>query len=498
MQRAFECRTVPCCRELTRQNKTVQDHCEFVVPDVNEDIGRICHASAQLCLKGKDVTSRGVSISAAADICVYYISESRNTVQCVNTVKDLSFDIDCPLPDCEPTAQVALCCRSIQARAVNQRKLAAELNINVELRCFCSDETAASVSPEGELPVGLQLLEKDEESIIISSVTEKSFVVNEQLTMPPEGTAAVRILHTRAELRHTESQMIGSKALIKGFAYLNISYTAEDAAYPLSFEKSVPFTVLTDSDGEDCFVGDVTLQPTAIYADLTEAVNSVRMAGIELHAVAQLEFLKRQKIEYVSDAYCTRCPAECARESERICTGIEEQSVRAETRDTIAAEPGGGEIISRSAEIVSYSSKDGKLTASVSVSVTVSSGDSMMSSMQKLLFVETPEPSAGFEIRLVSLTGIDAVMENDAIAVRIELEFVCRKSDYRDIEYLTSVELDENNAYDPAQIPSLTAVERNGTDLWTLAKEYHSSVSAIEQLDEKYSHPPEILLIPRV
>lgn len=497
MQRTFECKTVPCCRELARQSKTIQEHFEFVVPDVNEDIGRICFASAQLCLKGKEITSHGVILSASADICVYYIGESRNCMQCVSTVRELSLDVDCQLPDCDVTAQTALSCRSIQIRAVNPRKIAAEMNVGVELCCYCADETAACVTSPEELPTGLQLLEKNAESILVSSAAEKPFVINEQLTLPAEGAAAVRILQTRVELRHTETQMIGSKALIKGLADLSLSYISEGAAYPSYYEKSVPFSALADADGEESLIGDVTLQPTAVYADLTEAANSEKIVGIELRAVAELTFLKKQKIEYVCDAYSTRCPVEYETAKTRVCTGREEIHLRASAREKFATDAGAGKILSRSAEVLSWSAKDGRLTASVSLSVAYLSEDGMISSLQKMISVETDEPSGGFETAFVSVAGIKADTENGSVAADVELDFALRRIEYADITFLTSVELEENDAYDTSQLPALTVVERTDNDLWLLAKEYHSSVEAIERLDEELSHPPEILLIPR-
>ena len=63
------------------------------------------------------------------------------------------------------------------------------------------------------------------------------------------------------------------------------------------------------------------------------------------------------------------------------------------------------------------------------------------------------------------------------------------------IERVTELTLQEEQAFDTASYPSLTAVWAETESVWELAKLYHSSPEAIGQLNEDLSARP--LLIPK-
>ena len=66
-------------RESVRLVKRIQESAESVVPDTEEDIGRIAAVQSSVLLKSKDLSGRGVLVTGEARACVLCIDERRGS-----------------------------------------------------------------------------------------------------------------------------------------------------------------------------------------------------------------------------------------------------------------------------------------------------------------------------------------------------------------------------------------------------------------------------------
>ena len=84
------------------------------------------------------------------------------------------------------------------------------------------------------------------------------------------------------------------------------------------------------------------------------------------------------------------------------------------------------------------------------------------------------------------------------IESRVCVEAVCRQCRKTEIIALNSLELNEDEAYDFSQFPSISLVRVENEELWQLAKAYHSSVEQISSKND-ISQPMSgrMLLIPK-
>ena len=62
MEISFENKIINAYREISRQTKRMQVRAESVVPDTDEDIGRIASVHTMVLLKSKDLTARRMLI----------------------------------------------------------------------------------------------------------------------------------------------------------------------------------------------------------------------------------------------------------------------------------------------------------------------------------------------------------------------------------------------------------------------------------------------------
>ena len=133
MDIVFTHKTQSCFREFADPVKRIQVSAESVVPDTNEDIGRIASVRSQILLKSKDVTSRGISASGELETVLLYITEDEKAVSFLRLRRDFSLEIeegDYPL---DTLSQLRLTVSNTEARVLNPRKIAVTVELLAEL-----------------------------------------------------------------------------------------------------------------------------------------------------------------------------------------------------------------------------------------------------------------------------------------------------------------------------------------------------------------------------
>ena len=188
-------------RESCRQMKRVQESAESVVPDTDDDIARIAAVQTWLLLKSKDVSARGVFLSAEACACVLYIAEGLQKVSFVKLCKPFTMEFELPEGEQTPEAQVSLRILASEARIVNPRKLSISFDIAGELSCYVRE----SLECDAEIPEGSEKLHlrcATEELTLPNAVTEKAFVLNDQFGFPTGKPRPARLLREAEPALH--------------------------------------------------------------------------------------------------------------------------------------------------------------------------------------------------------------------------------------------------------------------------------------------------------
>ena len=148
MEICFENKKVSAFCEVYHQTKRVQESVESVVPDTNDDIGRIVSVQTEVLLKSKDVTSRGVSVSGEAAAVLLYITEGEDGVSFVRVSRAFNIDYEMTDADADIVSQVSLSIVNSEARILNPRKVSVVFEISGELSCYREE----SVCIENSLP----------------------------------------------------------------------------------------------------------------------------------------------------------------------------------------------------------------------------------------------------------------------------------------------------------------------------------------------------------
>lgn len=496
MEIIFNTKSAERFREFPVQSKVVRESCECIVPDLNDDIGKIAFSEAQLLLKSKEVGPHGTEIEGCAEICVFYIGEDGSSVQCVSMKKEFSVGFDAPDGEGETEAQALLSCRGIQARTLNPRKLAVDIAIGADLFYFVRDELNVECAPPEDAPGGLETKRERCTALVVSSVAEKSFTVSEQLPVPEEAGSGSRVVFASASLYTEDVQMLGSKALLKGSARIRLAFCGEGMTCPVFSEHALPFSLLADADAEDREPAGIRLQTTALYADTIEAINGGYLAEVELHGTAQIAFSRHEEIGYVADAYGTRCPALCCRERLEVCGGSENRELYASAEERAELREPEAELIARSASFACAEPSDGKARASAVIGAVLRYPDGSLGAVQKTLQFEVEPPSESCAADGARLDSCDMRISGEELVITAEACFGFIEKSVSGMDTICGVELNEESPYDPLSTPDLTVTRIGGRDMWTLAKTYRTSVREIEELSKAFPPVGDTILVP--
>lgn len=498
MDIVFTHKTQSCYREFADPVKRIQVNAESVVPDTQEDIGRILSVRSQVLLKNKDVSSRGLSVGGELDTVLLYITENERAVSFLRLHKEFSLDVeetDYPL---DTLAQVRLTVCNTEARVLNPRKVAVVVELLAELSCFCREETSVETLLPEEAGGLLHTREERVEAVLINGVCEKTFVFNEQFRFADGKPAPEQLVSQNIDFLIEDVQQVGSRAVVKGKAVVDVCYLSADASCPQQTRFSTVFSQIVDTGAEECICSTSHVELTGAYFDLVDTISGEKAMDAELHAVLQMVTRSRVEIGCLTDAYSNHCPVTCSYRELSAPMVSEGTRLRLRKEEDLSIAEDCEDVLSVFASVSSCSLSEGFPLLTVGLDVLYRRRSGELSAVRRQM--ELKGESALPDMRLYAgrIVSTDLRPEGGLLHSRVEAELSMQSFRTSEKRAVTAVTLREDEAYPMADLPSVTLVRAEGEELWELAKRYHSSVEAIRQLGEALGQEkPSLLLIPR-
>lgn len=498
MEISFENKMVNAYREVFHQTKRIQESAESVVPDTDDDIGRVASVQTAVMLKSKDVTSRGVTVSGEASAALLYISEDQQKVSFVRLVK--SFSMEYELADITPdtVAQVALSIVNCESRVVNPRKVSVTFELAGELSCYRQESLVIDSRLPEDSQEGLHARYESSELLLANAVCEKTFGINEQFSFPSGKPAPSRLVSQQADFAVTDSQLIGSKIIIKGNAIISVCYLSEDVNYPVRTEFTTPFSQIIDIGEESMDNCSLDIELTSAYFDIINTISSEKALDAELHAVIQIVSRSRKSLGYVADIYSNRMPLDCTMQNCQfnMVSSVQKQKLSGDERISVSEDC--SDVLSAFVAIADISLEQGKLKAGVNIDVVYRNSNGQLSSVRRAMSMEGETGSLNVRICGAHLSDVYLRPDGQFIDGHVSAEIsylVCGSIELKKVE---AVSLDEEAAYDLSKYPTVTLVRAEKESLWELARTYHSSVEQIRAMNEiEEDVSGKMLLIPK-
>ena len=498
MDIVFTHKTQSCYREFADPVKRIQVSAESVVPDTNEDIGRIASVRSQILLKSKEVSSRGISVAGELDTVLLYITEDERSVSALRLRKDFSLELeetDYPL---DTLAHVRLSVSNTEARVLNPRKVAVTVELLAELSCFCREETAVETLIPEEAGALLHVRMDGTEAVLINGLAEKTFVLSEQFRFPEGKPAPTQLIAQSVDFQIEDVQQVGSRAVVKGKAFLDVCYLAEDRSCPLQTRFTALFSQIVDSGAEECVSSTAHVELTGAYFDLVDTISGEKALDAELHAVLQLVSRCRREIVCITDAYSNRCPADCSLQEQTSAEVSEVQWLRLRAEEELNIAEDCGEVLSVFAAVTACSQTEGLPVLTVGLDVIYRRRSGELAAVRRQMELKGESSVTDARLYAGRVLGTDFRTEGGSMHSRIEAELGWQSFRTRTRPSVTAVKLREEEPYPLAEYPSVTLVRSGDGELWELAKRYHSGEEAIRSLQESLGlENNSLLLIPR-
>jgi len=498
MKIGFENKTLSCYKEIYHQTKYIQETCENVVPDTNDDIGKIASVQSCVHLKSKDLTGRGVLISGEAVAAVIYVTENERNVSFVKLSKQFSVEYEISEIEADILPQIKLDVQNTEARIINPRKISVTFEICGDLSCYKSADVSIQTVIDKSVDSKIHAKYETVPMTGVNAVCEKTFTLSEQLIFPGGKPVPAQIAMVKSSFDLNESQNVGSKLIIKGNMNLCVCYLSDEVNYPVKAEFSTPFSQIIDVGVDEVDSYSTIVEISAVYYDIINTISGEKALDIEIHAVLQICSRENREIKYISDVYSNLMPAVCTTENQKLTNSCQVQQIKLIADERISVVEDCSDVLSVFTGISQLNIQPEKISASVNLDIVYRTRNGNLSAVRRIISV-SGECSRQPE-RMISAVLADVYLRPDGayIDAHAAIDVKYLTTNQIEISRVAGVELDEENIFDFSSFPAVCLVRAEEETLWSIAKKYHSSVEKIcasNQTEDGIKG--KLLLIPR-
>lgn len=486
----FQNREVSCLSPALREIQNSEQTQEIKLTEGMPDVGRIVSAWGQPILRGKEWGADTLNYTGGMMVWVLYAPEDGSPERCVEGW--IPFQLRWDIPEELPEGQIRLRLlpRLVDARSVSPRKILVRAGMAVSAEAFVPTQVPV---PELETaPDGVELLRRTYPVRLMKEAGEKSFVLDEELSLPDSAPRPEQIIYYCVEPKISDRKVLSEKVVFRGNANLHTLYRGEDGQLH-SWDFDLPFSQYAELSGEygPEAQAEFALCPTSMELELDDGGRLRFKCGV----TAQYGISDREQLNVVEDAYSPN------RELTIQTQTLELPAMLENRRETAYAQ--GNLPIHTAADVrflpdfprqkyresgvelelpgvfqsLSYG-EDGSLGAA-----TVRWDGSMnLNADENTLLTAVPAPAS---------------IQTSAGSVKAELPLELTSAAKQQLPVVTGLTLGEERRPDPSR-PCLILRRVGSESLWQVAKEAHSTTTAIREANGLQNEPApgQLLLIP--
>ena len=477
---------------------------ENIVPDSRGDIARIVDVTGVVCLTGRELTADGrFCASGSVEASVLYIPEKEEGLRALHF--QIPFQCYGEGQGDGENLDIRGELRSIDARVLNPRKVLTRANLVLyPTLCRPVSLSVGTGVAEGE---DVQLLREQKQTRVAAGVREKEFSFSEELPLSPGRGGAEEILSTRVDIRGTDSKLIGSKLVVKGFLSASILYRESGGRLGL-LQQELPFSQILDGVGFD-----EDVESEAAYRLLSldcrvggdGAPDDACTLTLTVSLCARVTVWQNLEISFISDLYSTSAEIVCRTEELELGEDSHQSARRQNVRELLETGSAVRSVVDTEINCGGARLEDGEWKIPVWARCLYMDENDALGSVRREFDVSIPDEAVGSGLECHG----EAFCRGDVIAnitpegvelrftVECEISTVCRR------RYLC-VSGGETEEEDRDQGPTPSLILRKmgeGETLWAIAKQYRATregiLSVNELTDEGQITPDRLLLIPR-
>lgn len=491
----FEKQEVSCLAPCLSRVQTLEQTQEVALPEGGE--GRVLGTWGQSVMRSKEWLGSSILLTGGVQVWVLYERES-GELQCLSSWIPFRMDWDLPEETQEGWVRIRTLLRSADARPVAAGKLMIRVGIAALAEAFCPHRAAVYVP--GESPEEIEILTGQWPVRLRKAAGEKPFELEQELILPDSVPKVSKILSWQLDTKVTDQKILGNKIVFRGSGNLHMVYlTGEQLLRCWDFE--IPFSQygeLKDIHSADA-MADVAVAVTRLELELGEAGRLYLRAGL----TGQYLVEERQLLETVEDAFCPRREVQVSREMLKLPVVLDSRRETVTQRLTlpVAADVIADQVFCPDFPRQHREGENLRLFQPGTVQLvyydTKGSLQSASARLEGELVFAMDEAA-----ELTALSG-DAHMQihpgMDTLELHTEVPVQLLSSAFQEIPMVTALEPGEKTG-SREDMPSLVLCRAGNRRLWDIAREFGSTVSAIQTANGLTGEPEndKMLLIPVV
>lgn len=479
--------------EVQRQEQTQ----EVKLPEAMPDVGRVLGCWGQPVLRSKEWRSGGMMATGGVMTWTLYAPEDGSEPRCIESWIPIQFKWEFPETEREGNMAVSCMLRSADARTVSARKLMVRVCVN-GLGIAMDPSETAGYTP-GQVPEDVQLLQKTYPMMLPKEAGEKSFALDEELTLPPSAPAAQKLIRYELRPEIQEQRILGDRLVFRGTAVVHILYRTQEGQFQ-SWDLEIPFSQFAEL-GQELGTDSSTqiyLMPTSMEAELDEEGRIRLKAGL----VAQYILWDRIMMDLVEDAYSPQRGIQLQEQMLDLPAMLEERRESCRSEQNMPCQ--GARVVDAD-YLPDYPNarRDGdnlilEVPGSFQVLYYDDQGNLQCAAARtESQWTAAVDQDARILASIKSGGTPQIIPSSDGITVKVDAVLDIMTLSGRGIPMVTALEMGELTEPDPYR-PSLILRKVGNQGLWELAKASGSTVEAIRQANklEKDPEAGRLLLIP--
>lgn len=489
MELEFEKTVIPCLNRKIRDVQSLEQTLELRLPDGMPDIGNVLGAWGQCILRGKEWRSSEVGVSGGVMVWVLYQPAEGGAPQSLEAWLPMQQKWGLTDSQREGVIRTLWQLHGVDARTLSVRKLM--IRASVQVLAEVLEPMEVQVALPGTVPEDVQLLRREYPAQVLCEAGEKTFQLEDVLTLPSSAVAPEKLLYCRVEPVVVEQKVVGSRAVFRGSAQCHVFYIGIDGNLH-STDAELNFGQFEDLERsyEETATLSTWMDITGFEPELQEG-----QLRIKCGMTAQYAVQDRVMVDLVEDAYSPVRSVKLDTQKQPLPTLLDR------TRKILQpqVEYSGGRIV----DAVIYPEhpsvhRAGDLTemdfsAVVQLLVYNDEGHLEGSQLRWNEQWEIPaDPGAQIYPMVLSTAPVQLVGGRVTSELDVQADAVADSIGYA----VTAMELGEETPPDPHR-PSVLLRRVEGS-LWDLAKATGSTVEAIRTANRLTQEPEEqsIVLIP--
>ncbi len=482
MEISFEEKSLKYYKRVCETSLSHEETMEIIVPDTQPDIAAVIDTDGMAVLRSKEASNGRFSVEGVVDAFVIYRPEGGAGPRKLNIQMPFSVAGECP--GLTNMGRLIVSCRLVGAdsRIINSRKIVVKTEVCVDATAYVQDMLEYAVPASGNEnynKYSMQLLENTNTLRTIADVTEKTFNISEDLTLPSSKPPLGTVLKSRLRLAVEEAGSLGSKLIVKGNANVVMIYASAADGEIACADFKIPYSVILELDWDD---DDLKFNTVAMATGFAVTENSGGGINVEIGGVLQAAVWRSCGINYISDAYSTDYDVELETENASIEMLVEKTNQNDTQRIVAEASRQPRSVLDAEAYIGRIRREGGMIRAPLTVKVIFIAEDGGLYSAAAK--TEATRISDMKETVTAEPGELFASAAAAGVEVRVPLAYTVSRIDMLNLNMIVSASLKEDTPKNKADSPSIIVFRAGGRDnLWEIGKRYNTTRDIIRKVN---------------